>query len=71
MGAHYVGKSEYMGVETDEFAIDIGSNENSKECYCRDEDSCPKKGLQLINLDNYFCKFPTGFVFSPLYFTYL
>lgn len=44
LGAHHVGKSEYMGVETDEFAVDIGSPENSKQCFCREEDDCTKKG---------------------------
>lgn len=33
-----------MGVKTAEFAIDIGSPKNTKECYCRDPDECPKKG---------------------------
>lgn len=33
-----------MGVKTAEFAIDIGSPENTKECFCRDLDECPKKG---------------------------
>lgn len=47
LGAHYVGESSYMGVKTAEFAIDIGSKKNTKQCYCRDEDSCPKKGIKL------------------------
>lgn len=59
MGAHYVGKSEYMGVETDEFAIDIGSKENAKECYCRKEDECPKRGLDHTRI---FAKFFTDFI---------
>lgn len=42
--AHYVGKSKYKGVKTAEFAIDISSPENAKECYCRDPDECTKQG---------------------------
>lgn len=42
-----MGKSEYMGIETAEFAMDIDSPENTKQCYCRDEDNCPKKGVHL------------------------
>lgn len=49
LGAHYVGKSRYMGVRTAEFAIDIGSPENAKECFCRDPpDDCPRKGSTTI-----------------------
>lgn len=34
-----------MGVRTAEFAIDIGSDANAKECFCRDPpDECPIKG---------------------------
>lgn len=45
LGAHYVGKSEYMGIETAEFALDIGSPENAKDCYCRGPGKCPKNGI--------------------------
>ena len=45
LGGHYIGKSKYMGLKTAEFAIDISSPENTKECFCRDPpDECPKKG---------------------------
>nr|AOT85638.1 sensory neuron membrane protein 1E [Mayetiola destructor] len=45
LGAHYVGKSKYMGVPTAQFDLDIGSEQNTKECFCRDfPDDCPKKG---------------------------
>lgn len=45
--AHHVKKSTYKGVETQRFAIDIGSEKNTKQCYCRDEDQCPKYGGKL------------------------
>lgn len=48
LGAHYVGKSKYMGVHTSSFEIDIGRDWNVKECFCR-ETGCPKKGLKFGN----------------------
>lgn len=44
MVAHYVGKNVYMGMEVSEFSFDIGSKDNSKDCYCRERDQCPKNG---------------------------
>lgn len=45
LGAHYIGKSKYMGVPTAEFGIDLSNEKNSKECFCRDPpDVCPRKG---------------------------
>lgn len=51
LGAHHVGKSKYMGVRTTEFAIDIGSSENTKLCFCRDEENCPKKGVRTEHIN--------------------
>lgn len=51
-GVHYVGKSQYMDAITDEFAIDIGSPENSKQCYCREKDICPKKGVKTSRINS-------------------
>lgn len=45
LGAHYIGKSKYKGVPTAQFDLDIGSEQNTKKCFCRDfPDECPKKG---------------------------
>lgn len=45
LGGHYVGKSNYKGIPTSEFAIDISGHGNHKDCFCRDyPDHCPRKG---------------------------
>lgn len=53
MQAHFVGKSEYMGIETSDFELDIGSPENSKECFCRGPGKCPKKGNPTISMRSF------------------
>lgn len=66
LGAHYVGKSKYMGVRTAEFAIDISSPENTKECFCRDPDECTKIGkLTYIRNDFQFSHFETSKTNNP------
>lgn len=47
LGATYVGKSKkkYMGIATEDYEMDIGSEENALPCFCRDyPDDCPAKG---------------------------
>lgn len=46
--SRYVGKSKYKGIKTSEFAVDISSFENSKQCYCRGSEKCMKKGNQFV-----------------------
>lgn len=50
LGAHYIGKSKYMGVKTAEFTIDIAREWNSPECFCREPGKCTKKGTIFIEL---------------------
>lgn len=55
LGAYYVGKSKYMGVRTAEFAMDLSSPENTKECFCRDPDECTRPGNSVtMHLQNGF-----------------
>lgn len=46
LGIEYTGKSsKYKGIPVKVFEMDIGSEVNNKECFCRDPpDECPKKG---------------------------
>lgn len=45
LGATYLQPSQYHGIPTLEFQLDIGSEANAKECFCRDPpDECPPKG---------------------------
>lgn len=66
LGAKYVGKSKYMGVSTSEFDIDIGSEENTLSCFCRDyPDECPPKGFStFLHLQ---AKFYNNFPFFCVY----
>lgn len=45
LGATYSKPSKYMGVPTLQYDLDIGSDVNVKECFCRDPpNGCPPKG---------------------------
>lgn len=44
LGIAYVGRTKYNGIPVSLYELDLGADINVKQCFCRDEDTCPPKG---------------------------
>lgn len=44
LGIEYVGRTKYNGIPVSLYELDLASDINVKQCFCRDEDTCPPKG---------------------------
>lgn len=44
IGATYRRRSKYNGIPVWVYELDLSEDVNIKQCFCRDEDTCPPKG---------------------------
>lgn len=44
IGASYKRRAKYNGIPVAVYELDLAEEMNIKQCFCRDEDTCPPKG---------------------------